>query len=88
MKKASLQFHIEANDYFGTLVLDLVSQDLRKKGHRSSAKTLRRLPDDLVYLQDRYHIRRGEQTPLATSRGRVTTHRTTPKEEDSWHVTS
>jgi hypothetical protein len=36
MNEASLQFHIEENDYFGTLatVLDLVSQDLRNKGHR------------------------------------------------------
>ncbi len=33
-EEASLQFHIEENDYFGTLatVLDLVSQDLQKKG--------------------------------------------------------
>jgi len=34
MSKRSLKFHIRANDYFATLatVLDLVSQDLRKKG--------------------------------------------------------
>ena len=33
-EEASLQFHIEENDYFRTLatVLDLVSQDLQKKG--------------------------------------------------------
>jgi hypothetical protein len=33
MDDVSLQFHIEENDYFGTLatVLDLVSQDLRRK---------------------------------------------------------
>jgi hypothetical protein len=32
-EEASLQFHIEENDWFGTLatVLDLVSQDLPKK---------------------------------------------------------
>ena len=58
MNEASLQFHIEANDYFGTLatVLDLVSQDLRKKGQRRSAETLRRLRDDLVYLQRSHRI--------------------------------
>jgi hypothetical protein len=58
MNEASLQFHIEANDYFGTLapVLDLVSQDLRKKGHRSNAETLLRLRDNLVYLQQGYRI--------------------------------
>ena len=60
--RQSLQFHIEANDYFGTLatVLDLVSQDLRNKGHHSNAETLGRLRDDLMYLQNRYCIRRGE----------------------------
>jgi len=40
MNHAGLQFHIEENDYFGTLatVLDLVSQDLCKKGHLRNAK--------------------------------------------------
>ncbi len=58
MKEASLQFHIEQNDCFGTLatVLDLVSQDLRKKGHRSNADTLGRLRDRLMYLQQGYRI--------------------------------
>ena len=66
MKKASLQFHIQENDYFGTLatVLDLVSQDLRKKGHHNNAETLRRQRDWLVYLQEEYRIekvvRRGD----------------------------
>ncbi len=58
MNEASLQFHIEENDYFGTLatVLDLVSQDLRKKGGCSNAETLRRLRDRLMYLQQGYRI--------------------------------
>jgi len=58
MTEASLQFHIQENDYFGTLatVLDLVSQDLRKKGHRSNAETLVRLRDRLMYLQGEYRI--------------------------------
>jgi hypothetical protein len=62
MNEASLQFHIEANDYFGTLatVLDLVSQDLRKKGHRRHAETLRRLRDNLVYLQRSHRIEKIE----------------------------
>jgi hypothetical protein len=43
MDEVSLQFHIEENDYFGTLatVLDLVSQVLRKKGQQRNAETLR-----------------------------------------------
>jgi hypothetical protein len=58
MNETSLQFHIEANDYFGTLatVLDLVSQDLRKKGHPANAEMLDRLRDDLAYLQRSHRI--------------------------------
>ena len=57
-EEASLQFHIEKNDCFGTLatVLDLVSQDLRKKGHHRNAETLGRLRDRLMYLQQGYRI--------------------------------
>lgn len=53
MNEASLQFHIEKNDYFGTLatVLDLVSQDLRKKGQHRNAETLLRQRDHLMQLQ-------------------------------------
>jgi hypothetical protein len=42
MNEKSLQFHIEQDDCFGTLatVLDLVSQDLRKKGQQRNAETL------------------------------------------------
>jgi hypothetical protein len=58
MNEASLQFHIKENDYFGTLatVLDLVSQDLRQKGHCSNAETLDGLRDRLMYLQQGYRI--------------------------------
>jgi hypothetical protein len=57
-EEASLQFHIEENDCFGTLatVLDLVSQDLQKKGHRSNAETLGRMRDRLMHLQQGYRI--------------------------------
>jgi len=58
MTEESLQFHIEQNDCFGTLatVLDLVSQDLQKKGQQRNAETLRRLRDNLVYLQRSHRI--------------------------------
>ena len=58
MDEASLQFHIEKNDCFGTLatVLDLVSQDLRRKGHNNNAEMLDRQRDRLMYLQERYRI--------------------------------
>jgi hypothetical protein len=64
MKKASLQFHIEANDYFGTVatVLDLVSQDLNRRGYDSHAGTLTRLRDDLVNLQHSHRIEKIDPT--------------------------
>ncbi len=53
MREDSLQFHIQENDYFGTLatVLDLVSQELGKRGHRRNAQTLASLREELMYLQ-------------------------------------
>ncbi len=64
MNEASLQFHIEQNDYFGTLatVLDLLSQDLARRRYHRHAETLSRLRDDLVYLQ---HSRRIEKSRTA-----------------------
>ena len=58
MTEASIQFHIEENDYFGTLatVIDLVSQDLQKNGQNRNAEILQRLRDNLVYLQRSHRI--------------------------------
>jgi hypothetical protein len=58
MTEESLQFHIEQNDYFGTLatVIDLVSQDLQKNGQHRNAEILQRLRDNLVYLQRSHRI--------------------------------
>jgi len=58
MTEANIQFHIENNDYFGTLatVIDLVNQDLRKKGQNRNAEILQRLRDNLVYLQSSHRI--------------------------------
>jgi len=58
MPPASLQFHVEQNDYFGTLatVLDQIAQDLRKDGNTRHATTLRRLRDDLLVLQSHCRI--------------------------------
>ena len=58
MTEASIQFHIQENDFFGTVatILDLVSQDLRKKGDGSNAETRRRLRDRLMYFQQGYRI--------------------------------
>ncbi len=64
MNETSLQFHIEKSDYFGTLatVLDLVRQDLDRRGYNPHAGALSRLRDDLVYLQARYLIRKRKRT--------------------------
>ena len=50
----SLQFHIHSNDLFGTLAteIDLLRQDAEAHGYtRRHGQALRRLRDDLVYLQ-------------------------------------
>jgi len=64
MTDASIQFHIEENDYFGTLatVIDLVSQDLQKNGQNRNAEILQRLRDNLVYLQRSHRIEKLERT--------------------------
>ncbi len=58
MNENRLKFHIEANDYFGTVatVLDLLAQD--RRGRIRHAETLRRLRDELLYLQGGYRIER------------------------------
>jgi len=51
-----LEFHIQQNDYFGTLatVLDLLRQDADLL--EIHARTLIRMRDDLVYLQAHYLV--------------------------------
>ncbi len=62
MNEVRLKFHIEANDYFGTLatVLDLLAQD--RRGRIRHAEMLRRLRDDLLYLQRGYRIEKTNTT--------------------------
>jgi hypothetical protein len=65
MPSDSLQFHIEQNDYFGTLatVLDQVAQELQRKKQTHHAATLQRLRDDLMHLQSQYRIEPGSEPP-------------------------
>jgi hypothetical protein len=69
MREDALQFHIENQDYFGTLatVLDLLRQDLDRRGYKPHASTLSRLRDDLVYLQRSYRIENGGRKAVSTS---------------------
>jgi hypothetical protein len=55
----SLEFHIKTNDYFGTLatILDLLRQDLEEGVKiENSHVSLKKLTDDLLYLQRKYKI--------------------------------
>jgi len=55
----TLIFHIENDDYFGTLstILDLLRQDSRGNKYISNKNIiLRNISDDLMYLQDNYKI--------------------------------
>ncbi len=60
MDKKNIDFHLEVDDYFGTLatVLDLFRQELERgcalRG--DSMSFLERTRDDLVYLQNFYKI--------------------------------
>ncbi len=57
--RKGLHFHIEVDDYFGTLatVLDLLRQSLEKGGYPpEDSRVLIEIKDDLVYLQEYYKI--------------------------------
>lgn len=59
MNKERLQFHLETDDYFGTLatVLDLMKQTVDREGYtKDNDELLEKLRDDLVYLQVHYSI--------------------------------
>jgi len=59
MNEERLQFHLETDDYFGTLatVLDLMKQTVDREGYKKDNDALlEKLRDDLVYLQTHYSI--------------------------------
>ena len=58
MHQHSLEFHIQENDYFGTLatVLDLIRQDLDCTEYARHAAALANLRDELMYLQRSHRI--------------------------------
>lgn len=64
MKQYLLQFHIEQNDFFGTAatVLNLVRQDLERKGYHRHSQALAELCEDLAFLQSYYTIENGKAT--------------------------
>jgi hypothetical protein len=60
MQQQSLEFHIEQNDYFGTLatVLDLMRQDLARKGYPRHSATLANVCQELMELHHGYRLER------------------------------
>lgn len=59
--EASVKFHVENDDYFGTIatILSLIEQQIKKNGCRDQAvlrKTLKNLENDLMFLQKNYQI--------------------------------
>ena len=59
-RRRGLEFHIRINDYFGTLatVLDLLRQDMEQSDEKQkNTELLRRVRDDLQYLQESHEIR-------------------------------
>jgi hypothetical protein len=59
MDRESLEFHIAADDFFGTAatVLDLMRQDLEKgRFRREHVSVLARMTRRLVHLQEQYRI--------------------------------
>ena len=60
-KEESIQCHIRSHDYFGTLAteIDLLRQDAHRRGYTEKHDAaLRRVRDDLVYLQQGFRITR------------------------------
>ena len=59
MDEHNIEFHIAENDYFGTLAttLDLLRQVIEERGYQTEdADLLRRIIDDLLYLQANHTI--------------------------------
>jgi hypothetical protein len=58
MSRKSIKFHIENNDYFGTLatVISLIRQNLETKQAKKIIKSLMDLENDLVFMQNNYFI--------------------------------
>jgi hypothetical protein len=62
-RKQQIEFHIESDDYFGTLaaVIDLAMQTFEKDLYKTAIKnkqikTLNKLKKDLIFLQKNYQI--------------------------------
>jgi hypothetical protein len=66
--EASVKFHVQSDDYFGTLatILSLIKQQIKKDSKPKAAvlKSLHNLEKDLLLLQKEYQIK---PRPLASA---------------------
>ena len=58
--KKSARQHIKQGDYFGTTatILNLLSQDEMLSNPQEMKKILKKISDELTYLQDNYQIKK------------------------------
>jgi hypothetical protein len=74
--EASVKFHVENDDYFGTMaaVLSLLKQQLKKDSSPKTAtfnKILKNLENDLLYLQKNYQIKPKSKKKNRTPKGKL-----------------
>lgn len=57
MKKEALKFHIQSNDYFGTIaaIVSLIRQNL-ENNENICIYSMKNIEKDLLYLQKNYKI--------------------------------
>jgi len=62
--KETVNFHVEQNDYFGTLatIISLINQDYVLDNKKDLKKILTSLNKDLVYLQKNFTINKNKKT--------------------------
>ncbi|MEI6529506.1 MAG: hypothetical protein WCN88_03865 [Candidatus Falkowbacteria bacterium] len=74
--EASVKFHVENNDYFGTIaaVLSLIKEEI-KKGKQSDLptfnKVLKNLEEELLFLQKNYQINPKSKKKNKTPKGKL-----------------
>lgn len=74
--ETSVKFHVENDDYFGTIaaVLSLIKQQIKKDDCANAAtlnKVLKNLEEELMFLQKNYQINPKSKNKNRTPNGRL-----------------
>lgn len=74
--EASVKFHVENNDYFGTIaaILSLIKQELKKDDNANAvtfSNILKNIEDELLFLQKNYHINPNNKKRKTTPKGKL-----------------